>query len=133
MKRSYLLDSIIREKVLGRVVAHFCVNEFQKRGLVHSQIILILDEPSKSSLRNPDRIGELISAEISSEEDAVLRNQVLKNMIHKPCIRNPGAECKRAHVNGSCSKSFPKRFHSATGSTNSDHYIDYRRRAPESG
>ncbi len=94
---------------------------------------MILDEPSKSSLRNPDRIDELISGEIPSEEDAVLRNQVLKNMIHRPCIGNPGAVCKRAHGNGSCSKSFPKRFRSATGSTNPDHYTDYRRRAPESG
>ncbi len=83
MKRRYLLDFIIWEKVFGRVVAHVCVNEFKTRGLVHSHIILILDEPPKSSLRNPDRIDELISAKIPSEEDVVLRNQVLKNMIHR--------------------------------------------------
>ena len=132
MKRCFLLDYIIREKVFGRVVAHVCVNEFQKRGLVHSQIILILYDPSKSSVRNPDRIDELISAENLSEEDAVLRDQVLKNMIHIPCIGNPDAVCKRAHGNGSCSKSFPKRFRPETGSTNSDHCIDHRRRSPKS-
>ena len=93
MKRRFLLDYIIREKVFGRVVAHVCVNEFQKRDLVHSHIILIVDEPSKSSLRNPDRIDELISAEIPSGEDAVLRDQVLKSMIHRACIGNPGTVC----------------------------------------
>ncbi len=47
MKRRFLLDYIIREKVFGRVVPHFCVNEFEKCGLVHSHIILILDDPSR--------------------------------------------------------------------------------------
>ncbi len=132
MKWRFLLDYIIRGKVFGRVFAHVYVNEFQKRDYLHSHTILILGEPSKSSLRNRDRIDEIISAEILSEEDSVLRDQVLKNRTHGACIGNPGTVCKMAHGNGSCLKSFPKRFLQVTGSTNSDHYIDYRRRVQES-
>ncbi len=69
------MNHIIKEKVFGRAVAHVCVNEFQKRGLVHSHFIFILGEPSKCSLRNPEKVDELISAEIPTEDECALRTR----------------------------------------------------------
>ncbi len=133
MKRRELLNQIIKEQIFGIVVAHVCVNEFQKIGLSHSHIILILDEPSKSSLRNPENVDKLISAEIPDEDVTDLGEQVLKHMIHRPCSGNPNSVCRKHGGNSSCSKSFPKRFRQATGSMKTNYYVEYQRRGPDYG
>ncbi len=132
LKSRELQHRLIKDQIFGRVVAHVCVNKFHKRGLVQSHIILLLDEPSKSAPRNPENIDKLISAEIPRESEASLREQILRHMTHHPCIGNPTAVCKKPGGNGSCSKSFPKRFRQ-TGSTDTDHYFEYQRRGPEYG
>ena len=73
MKRSEILHQIITEQVFGRVVAHVCVKEFQKRSLDHSHAVFILYESFKSALRYPESINKLISAEIKREDDSHLQ------------------------------------------------------------
>ncbi|XP_026412120.1 uncharacterized protein LOC113307871 [Papaver somniferum] len=51
--------------VLGKVVAHVHVIEFQKRGLPHAHILIILHE--KDKLRTPDDYDKVVRAEIPDE------------------------------------------------------------------
>ena len=110
MKRCELRNQIIKEQIFGRVVAHVWVNKFQKIGLVRSHIILILEEPSKSSLRNLENVNKLISAEIPDEDYIDLREQTLKHMSYRLCSGNPNSVCRKPEGNSSCSKSFSKIF-----------------------
>ncbi len=73
LKLQALMEIVIQDKIFGKVIAHVRVVEFQKRGLPHAHCIFILDEFSKNSLRNPEKVDEIISAEIPCEEDAHLR------------------------------------------------------------
>ncbi len=95
---------------------------------MHFHIIFILGKPSKSALQNPENIHKLIYAEIPGESEASIRKQVLKRMIHRSCSGNPTDAYKKPGGNGSCSKSFLKRFRQTTGSTDTDHYVEYQRR-----
>jgi len=52
----------IKDGVLGNVIAKIWVIEFQKRGLPHTHILLILDEASK--LRTVEDYNLMVSAEI---------------------------------------------------------------------
>ncbi|GFR57562.1 helitron helicase-like protein [Elysia marginata] len=42
-----LVDDILKSKILGSVKAHTATLEFQKRGLSHAHILLIMDTDSK--------------------------------------------------------------------------------------
>ena len=130
MKREALVDYIKSDGRFGRVVADVVVNEFQKRGLVHSHIILILDDESKNKLRDPEGVDKIVSAEIPPESAGLVRDRVLKHMIHRPCTEDAGAPCK---IEGICSKRFPKEFRQETGCEEDSSYVLYKRRAPEYG
>ncbi len=62
MKLDALLKDI-KDGVLGNVIAKIWVIEFQKRGLPHAHILLILDEASK--LRIVEDFNSMVSVEIS--------------------------------------------------------------------
>ena len=105
-------------------VAIIHVIEFQKRGLPHAHILIILkakDKPSDSI-----RIDRLVSAEIPDiEKYPRLHAVVAKNMVHGPCGNlNPNSPCMAA---GKCTKKFPKEFQEET-LANCDGYPKYRRR-----
>ena len=55
-----LLHLLTKEKVFGKSVAHTYVVEFQKRGLPHAHILLILAEVDKPT--TPSQIDALICA-----------------------------------------------------------------------
>jgi hypothetical protein len=122
-----LLKDITDRHVLGMPVAHVHVIEFQKRGLPHAHLLLILAEASK--LRDSHDIDRLISAEIPDPQvDAALFDVVKSCMVHGPCgVLKPGAVCMQ---DGKCSKEFPKLFCEQTIVTDSG-YPSYRR--PDNG
>ena len=64
LKLQSMMETVLSKKIFGTVIAHVRVIEFQKRGLPHAHCIFILDAVSKSSLRNPDNVDKVISAEI---------------------------------------------------------------------
>ena len=107
--------------------AHVHVIEFQKRGLPHCHMLIILRGEDK--LRNREDIDRIISAEIPDpEEDLELYNLVCSCMIHGPCgVQNPNSVCME---NGECKKRFPKPFRDETVE-NVNGYPAYRRRNQE--
>lgn len=100
------------------------VIEFQKRGLPHAHILIVLDEDDK--FQTTEEYDNIISAELP---DPILHpvafETVSKKMIHGPCGKlNPTAPCM---VDGVCSKNYPKDFNECT-LENEDGYPEYRRR-----
>ncbi|XP_075654860.1 uncharacterized protein LOC142625034 [Castanea sativa] len=62
-----LKDDIVVKGVLGRVIVYVQVFEFQKRGLPHAHMLIILDEDDK--LHNPDDYDRVVKAEIPCKEE----------------------------------------------------------------
>lgn len=60
-----LLNDLTVGGVLGKVVGHVHVIEFQKKGLPHGHVLLILDELDKP--RTPDDYDHIVSAEVLDE------------------------------------------------------------------
>jgi hypothetical protein len=74
----------IKDGVLGNVIVKIWVIEFQKRGLPHLHILLILDEVLK--LRTSEDYDSMVSAEIP---DPICHSKayetVISCMVHGPC------------------------------------------------
>ncbi|XP_028104091.1 uncharacterized protein LOC114303138 [Camellia sinensis] len=119
---------ILTKHVLRKVLAYAYVIEYQKRGLPHAHMVIILDENDK--LRTPDDYDNIIRAEIPDKRlEPRLYSVVLKHVIHGPCgMYNERSSCM---TNGRCKKRFPKPFSSITTLGN-DSYPIYRRREWES-
>lgn len=80
--------------------------EFQKRGLPHVHMLIILRDEDK--LQGPDDYDKIVRAEIPNpEEEPELHECVKKWMIHGPC----GSKCMR---DGKCKRNFPKEFFECT-------------------
>ncbi|KAG5551379.1 hypothetical protein RHGRI_009707 [Rhododendron griersonianum] len=83
-KFEQLKKEVIRKKLFGPVQAYTYVIEFQKRGLPHVHLLLILKKGHK--LVTPEHFDQVISAEIPKEnENPHLYAAVLKHMMHGPC------------------------------------------------
>ncbi|XP_065671720.1 uncharacterized protein LOC136089597 [Hydra vulgaris] len=119
-----LLNDIFEHGVLGKVLTHVQVIEFQKRGLPHAHILLHLANDYK--LETAQDINNLICAEIPDPiVNRELYNDIKICMIYCPCgILNPSSP--RIKV-GVCSKSYPKEFNANTVAVRNG-YPQYRRR-----
>lgn len=124
LKLNELLSDICKMHIFGKVIAKIHVIEFQKRGLPHCHMLIILADDDK--IRDRDDIDTIVSAEIPDPiESPQLHKIVLRHMVHGPCgTVNPSSPCM---VDGKCSKEYPKPFQQETVS-NSDGYPKYRRR-----
>ncbi|GFS08743.1 hypothetical protein ElyMa_003021000 [Elysia marginata] len=60
-----LIDNILKSKMLGSVKAHTAREEFQKRGLPHTHILLFMDTDSKP--RTTENIDAIVNAEIPDQ------------------------------------------------------------------
>ncbi|XP_076069725.1 uncharacterized protein LOC143041602 [Oratosquilla oratoria] len=118
-----LMIDIKDSHVLGVPIAAIHVIEFQKRGLPHCHMLIMLREEDK--IRTKEQIDNIVSAELPSEHDPELRELVKKLMIHGPCgTFNPNSICM---VEGECQKKFPMPYQEET-ITNVSGYHFYRRR-----
>ena len=116
------------------------VVEYQKRGLTHAHILLVVDDDSR--LRTPADVDSTICAELppdpivfasenQKEQADRLLKVVLKSMIRGPCGKvNPKSPCM---INGRCSKGYPKAFADKTTWAQSSSYPNYRRRSEQGG
>ncbi|OWZ17966.1 Helitron helicase [Phytophthora megakarya] len=93
------------EGVLGRIIARIHVIEFQKRGLSHAHILIILAEEDKPHTR--DLINKLVSCEIPDEAtNPELYETAMNGMMYCPCgSQHPKCVCM---VDDKCSKGYPK-------------------------
>ncbi|XP_026384262.1 uncharacterized protein LOC113279821 [Papaver somniferum] len=119
VKFEELKEDIFNKNVLGRVAAHVHVIEFQKRGLPHVHMLIILEKEDK--LQSPDDYGRIVRAEIpDKKKEPELYKCVKKWMIHGPC----GSKCMRKRK---CKRGFPKQFSECTVQ-GKDAYPVYQRR-----
>ena len=128
-------------QIFGKVPAYLWVIEFQKRGLPHTHILVILAEDDR--INSSAEIDSVISAELppdpalfplGSDQRAQaerLQSFVLQNMIHGPCGKmNPKSPCM---VDGKCSKGYPKQFCDKTAVNPDNTYPEYQRLEPSKG
>ena len=129
LKLKELMNDLIITGVFGTVLDHLYVVEFQKRGLPHSHILLILDENGK--LKTPDDYDKVVCAELPDPIKAPeLFAIVTKHMIHNPCgIHGYNKSCM---IDRKCTKQFPKQFCTETTDL-SNGYPQYRRRSYDQG
>ena len=126
IKLKKLLDLLLKDHVLGKVVAWTYVIEFQKRGLPHVHLLLIVRVADKP--RTPEELDARICAELPDPDQGQkeLFEIICTSQLHGPCgVRNPNCVCMKDGVR---TKSYPKDFAAAT-TLRDDGYPCYRRRA----
>jgi hypothetical protein len=133
IKMKALLEDLIKNQVLGEVIAYTAMKEDQKRGLPHVHILLIMAEADRP--REPKDIDEVVSAEVPDKAtNPQLYDIVTRHMIHGPCgTINPNSPCMQSSNNvQSCSKNYPKEFRDTTIFADGL-YPHYKRTSPENG
>ncbi|KAG4229554.1 hypothetical protein PC116_g22114 [Phytophthora cactorum] len=114
----------LNEGVLGRIRARIYVVDFQKRGLPHAHILIILADEDKPRTRQI--IDRMVSAEIPNKEtNPRLYETVVLYVLHGPCgAADPSCSYMK---DGKCTKGYPKPLAEVTCS-NANGYPVYRRR-----
>ena len=141
LEKDHLIKDIKSGNIFGKVPAFLWVVGFQKRGLPHTHILIILDEEDRLSCSSD--VDNLIYAQLpqdpsmfesgsdANKQASCLEEIVLKNMIHGPCGKlNPKSPCMQ---DGKCSKCFPKSFCESTIINSEQTYPEYQRLSPEDG
>ncbi|XP_019263881.1 PREDICTED: uncharacterized protein LOC109241578 [Nicotiana attenuata] len=102
-----LKDQIFKKKIFGPVVAHVFMVEFQKRGLPHIHLLIILEQGYK--ITSADQYDKFISAKLPDEEEyPLLHDLVVKHMMHGPCGKHrPINSCMK---DGQCNNHYPRPF-----------------------
>uniref|UniRef100_UPI00358EF83A uncharacterized protein n=1 Tax=Myxine glutinosa TaxID=7769 RepID=UPI00358EF83A len=123
LKLKQLIDDITKKHVLGKVRAFLYVVEYQKRGLPHAHILLMLCQEDK--ICTAEDIDRIVSAQIpNSNESPEIHSLVKSHMIHGPCgTLNCHSICVK---DGVCSKGFPKAYAAETLAS-IDGYALYKR------
>nr|XP_045087172.1 uncharacterized protein LOC109751715 [Aegilops tauschii subsp. strangulata] len=123
-KLEAMKEMLFKKNILGVVVAHVYVVEFQKRGLPHAHFLLIMDSAYK--LVVPEQYDRLICAELPDKQKyPELHALVVKHMMHGPCgALNPKNVCMQQNE---CKCRYPRSFNENTAQ-GKDSYPVYRRR-----
>jgi hypothetical protein len=137
LKYDALMGDLVQAGVFGKVKGYLAMVEFQKRGLPHAHILLIMTPEDR--LKTAAKVDSVICAELppdpeQAEEGAdkeqlcLLQEIVATNMIHGPCgVANPRSQCM---ADGKCTKGYPKVYRKETLIDPVSGAATYRRRAP---
>ncbi|XP_077226376.1 uncharacterized protein LOC143862926 [Tasmannia lanceolata] len=119
-----LKKQLFEKHVLGHIIAHTHVIEFQKGGLPHANLLLIMEKESK--MLNPDEYNHIVSAELPDENnEPLLFERVVKHMMHGPCGNmRTSSPCT---VDGNYKSHYARAFRETT-KQEKDGYVTYRRR-----
>ena len=111
LKLKDLLFELTRLHVLGEVKGFVYTIEFQKRGLPHAHILLIMK--SVDVPREPVAVDQVVSARLPDPVENPVAYQTVKTcMMHGPCgSLCPWAVCMEE---GRCTKGYPKAFNEHT-------------------
>ena len=71
LKLDSLLEELYKDGIFGRVIAHLDVIEFQKRGLPHAHILIIL--AAEHRFQTPEEVDEVVCAELPIEPTPPVR------------------------------------------------------------
>ncbi|SGY12473.1 BQ5605_C011g06518 [Microbotryum silenes-dioicae] len=113
-----------KPQLFAQVIAYVYVVEFQKRGLPHAHILLIMDPEDKP--KTNDDYNKIVTAEIPDRDKfPALFETITNSMLHRQCNRPGNHTCHNKH--GKCTKRFPKRLQPRTTSEDGG-YPHYRRR-----
>jgi hypothetical protein len=97
----------IRGGIFGEVLGLIYTNEFQKRTLPHTHILVCLRHMYK--IHHPEEVDALVSAQLPDPvTHPLLYETITKTMLHGPCgPQFPNSPCM---VNGKCSKNYSRDF-----------------------
>ena len=110
--------------MLGTITAMIHVIEFQKCGLPHAHILIILDNALK--LRTEEDIDKMVWAEVPDETQYPgVHELVLSHMMHGPCGLGTNSPCMKIRK---CKKGFPKASKEHTLSEENGYPMYKRRR-----
>jgi hypothetical protein len=124
LKLSMLCNELFDSHILGRVAAHMHVIEFQKRGLPHAHILIILTAEDKP--KTVQEIDSFVCAEIPDPvAQPHLYDIITGCMAHGPC--GHAKPCSPCMKDGKCSKRYPRPFCEMTAMDDNS-YPTYRRR-----
>lgn len=123
IKLKELLHDLTVKHILGKVNGFVYTVEFQKRGLPHAHILLIMQQGDRPV--TTAEYDSIVSAEIPDATlHPELHSTVSNSMMHGPCgALKSDAPCME---DGRCTKNFPKDFCSETTVTQ-DSYPTYKR------
>ena len=126
------MDDLLNKNILGQIRAHSATIEWQKRGLTHAHILIIMKEGSRP--RTPEEIDGVVHSEIpDKEKNPLLHSVITSTNIHGhssgahlqcPCTEGYGQ-------NHHSSKDFPKLLRNSTILGNNS-FPEYRLRTPNS-
>ena len=122
------MNDILKSEIFEVVKAHTATIEFQKRGLPHAHILLILDNASKPT--TPEMIDRIVCAKIPDEVlNPRLHSIITSQNIHGPC-GNINSKCPCMSLK-QCTKQFPKKYQSVTKVTEATYPLYPRRNVYE--
>ncbi|SAL94718.1 hypothetical protein, partial, partial [Absidia glauca] len=125
LKVDDIMDNIIKSKCFGEVDGYIGTIEFQKRGLPHLHLILVLSAADRPV--GPEHYDKFVCAEIPDRHvNPGLFDTVIKSMIHGPC----GPKCQTQDPKTGmlwCKNGYPKAFQDESR-LNDGGYPVYRRR-----
>ncbi|XP_012856992.1 PREDICTED: uncharacterized protein LOC105976260 [Erythranthe guttata] len=106
-----LKDQLFKKEIFGKVAAHVHVIEFQKRGLPHAHMLIILK--SEYKITTPEQFDRFVCAELPDKEKYPgLYDLVLKHMMHGPCGElNFKNSCM---IEGKCKYHYPRSYCEST-------------------
>ena len=119
-----MMHLLTKTAVFGDVAGYVSVIEFQKRGLPHAHILLILSGRHKPvQLTDYDR---LVCAEFPNKQVfPELHDIICRSNVHGPCGQyNPTSPCM---IEGKCRFKYPRRFAAST-TLDENGYPTYMRR-----
>ena len=124
-----LLEDLLKKHIMGKVVGHCITIEFQKRGLPHAHILLIVSDEDKP--RTAEEVNKVVWAEIPDKDlNPELYKVITNSNMHGPCGRiNPKCPCMEKNK---CTKSYPMPLRSHT-MVSEDAVPTLRRRSKEEG
>ena len=129
MKLENLLKDLREKAIFGKTVSCIHTIEFQKRGLPHAHILLIVAREYK--LRSIDQFDKVVYAELPNEKlNPKLFELVTKHMIHARCGAGSRSACM---VKGFCRYGFPKLYQTTTTLSTKKGKPNYKRRHIKDG
>jgi len=124
--KALIADIKTKPYIFGNVIGFTHVVEFQKRGLPHAHMVVIVDEQSRPTLETYDKY---VSAELPDQiRHPKAYVTVARNMMHSPCGKDINSQRPCLDDNVKCTKHYPKPYTEETF-IDSKGFVHYRRRS----